>query len=200
MRERLNNWIRWAFDAYADLTDREQKLLTAMAIVVPLAGLAFFGLLVDRSFKSIEDDIRENEQILEMLEKVAPRYKRQKAKSDPGRYARKFAPKKIENNKVKLTSFVATHATATGVNVDSYDENDRPLESGGKDGSTLMKHQVIVEINEVQMAKLTDLLERIELSEKPVFIERTKLVRRRNAKGSVRATLVVTTFKRKAKG
>lgn len=200
MREQLNNWIRRAFDAYDNLTDREQTLVKWMAVIVPTMGLVFFGIAVDRSLTSIEQKIREDEQVLDLLERVAPQYRRKRASHDPGRYAEKFATEKVENNDVKLTSFVATHATATGVNVDSYDENDRPLESSSEDESTLMKRQVTVEINDVQMNKLTDLLERLEVADKPVFVERTKIIRQRNAEGSVRATLVVTTFKRKAEG
>jgi hypothetical protein len=132
---------------------------------------------------------------------VAPKVRGQ---SDQGGNPRasQFTPEAIENNDIKLTSFVATNASRVGVSVDSYDENDRPIGSGSEDdsGSTLSKVQLNVDINSVPFPKLMRLLERIEVANEPVVIERVRMTRRSRTQGTVRATIVVTTFKKKADG
>lgn len=187
---------------YGGLNEREQMLVKIAGVVLPLVLLTIVGLLVDRSLDSVRRDIDKQKQLLTLLGDVAPQYQQQKEKSGADKKSAKFSPERLEKNKVKLTSFVATHATAVGVQVDSYDETERPIGSDTEDekGPSLYKLQVSVEIREAAFDKLLKLLERIEMASEPVVIERITLSEKRRKKGKVRATLIVTTFKRKAKG
>lgn len=186
---------------YNGLNDREQMLLKIAGVVILAMALILIALLFNRSLNSVQQDIDQYEEALDVIGEIAPKVR---AQSDDGgnSKAAKFAPQVIENNEIKLTSFVATNASRVGVSVDSYDESSRPIGSSSEDdsGSSLSKVQLNVEINSVPFPKLMQLLEGIEVANEPVIIERVRMSRRSRSQGTVRATVVVTTFKRKADG
>jgi hypothetical protein len=191
-------------DTYDDLTDREQKLVVAAGVVLPLVVLIFIGLVFNNSLNATRTEIDEKKELLNKLAEIAPDYNQNKKEGGDQQQA-KFSPEAIENNNVKLTSFVATHATAVGVQVDSYDESERPISSSGGEAegeaeSSLYRADVTVEIRGATTDKLLKLLERIETADKPVVLERVTLTNQRRNAGEVRATIIVATFKRKANG
>lgn len=191
-------------DRYDQLNDREQTLVKAAGAILPLVALTFVGLVFNNSLSSVRQEIDDKERLLTMIGDVAPEYQAKQNKKGGGNdKPAKFSREAINNNTVKLTSFVATHATAVGVQVDSYDESERPIGSDGDDddeGASLFKADVTAKIRGVSMEKLLKLLERIETADKPVVIERVTLTNKRRKKGKVRATVIVTTYKRKGKG
>lgn len=185
---------------YEGMTEREQMLVKVAGIVLPVIALTFVGLFFNNSLSSVHQEIDEHEQMLKLLGDVAPEYRKTQKKSG-NKTTGKFSNEALEQNDVKLTSFVATHATAVGVQVDSYDENERPLGSeSDEESSSLTKLRVTVKIREADHEKLMKLLERIETAGEPVVIERITMTQKRRDPGKVRATLIVTTYKRKAKG
>lgn len=184
---------------YTGLNDREQMLLKVAGVVVVVMALILITLLFNRSLTSVEQEIDQYEEALDAISEVAPKVR---AQTDQGASPRasQFSPEAIETNDVKLTSFVATNASRVGVSVDSYDEDSRPIGSGSDDesGTTMSKVQLNVEINSVSFPKLMQLLEQLEIASEPVVIERVRMTRRSRSQGTVRATIVVTTFKKKA--
>lgn len=186
---------------YDGLNPREQRLLKIMVVVVSLAAVTIVGLLIDASMGEVESTIESRKEALATLAEVAPRFRGQQ-KQDGESNDSKFAPEKIEGNDLQLTSFVAGHATAVGVQVDSYDESERPI--GGDDDdseeASLYEHEVTVKIRDAEVEKLMTMLERIETSDEPASVERITFNRKRRDKGKVRASLVVTTFRRKGQG
>lgn len=196
----MSNLLQTLVDRYSDLTDREQLLLKGGAVIVPLMAIIAIGILVNRSFHSVEQEIDRYEDVIELINQVGPDLRRQRASSDQNTFVEKFSREAIKKNEVGMTSFVSTQAAAAGVKVDSYNENKQPKDTGQNDeDSTLLKVELDVQINEVTFDKLLRLLERIETSSKPVFVERIKLTRRRRQEGKVRVKLVVTTYKRESK-
>lgn len=192
-----------ARDSYQGLNDREKLLVKVAGVILPIAAFSVIGILVNNSVEAVRTEIDEKEKLLKTIGDVAPKYQQDQKKKGQDKQAQRFAPKKIENNDVKLTSFVATHATAVGVQVDSYDESDRPIggsDSDESEGSSLYKVRVRAEIREAEFSKFLKLMERIEQTNDPVIIERITLTEKRRDPGKVRATLYVTTFKKKAKG
>ena len=192
-------------ESYEQLNDREQMLVKVAGAVLPLVALTFIGLIFNNSLASVRKDIDKKERLLTMVSDVAPKYQKSQDDKEGGKKqkAARFSREAIDNNSVKLTSFVATHATAVGVQVDSYDESERPIGSDGgdgDDGASLYKADVTAKIRDVSMDKLLKLLERIETADKPVILERITLTNKRREKGKVRATVIVSTFKRKGKG
>lgn len=194
IRKRIGDW-------YADRNDREQLLIKLAGVVLPLVALAFVAILHNQSLDSTRNQIETYEETLDLLGDVAPKYQNRKD-SEGDDQSQKFSRKALENNDIKLTSFVATHATAVGIQVDSYDESERRLGGGDDEDekSPLNKKQVDVEIRQAPIDKVMQLLERIEKANKPVVIERMTLSRKKRDTGKVRATIVVTTFERKAEG
>ena len=185
---------------YEGMTEREQVLVKVAGVVLPVIALTFVGLFFNNSLSSVRQQIDEHEQMLELIGDVAPEYQKSQKKGGE-KTSGKFSNEALEKNDVKLTSFVATHATAVGVQVDSYDENERPLGSDNdEESSSLTKLRVTVKIREADHEKLMKLLERIETANEPVVIERITMTQKRRDPGKVRATLIVTTYKRKAKG
>lgn len=185
---------------YEGLTEREQMLVKVAGVVLPVIALTFVGLFFNNSLSTVRQQIDDHEQMLKLVGDVAPKYQKSQ-KEGTDKQAGKFSNEALEKNDVKLTSFVATHATAVGVQVDSYDENERPLGSeNDEESSSLTKLRVTVKIREADHEKLMKLLERIETANEPVVIERITMTQKRRDPGKVRATLIVTTYKRKAKG
>jgi hypothetical protein len=185
---------------YEGLTEREQMLVKVAGVVLPVIALTFVGLFFNNSLSTVRQQIDDHEQMLKLVGDVAPKYQKSQKKG-ADKQAGKFSNEALEKNDVKLTSFVATHATAVGVQVDSYDENERPLGSeNDEESSSLTKLRVTVKIREADHEKLMKLLERIETANEPVVIERITMTQKRRDPGKVRATLIVTTYKRKAKG
>ena len=198
----MSNLLQQLVDRYSALTPREQTLLKFGAVILPLMAMIFISILVSRSFNAVEKDISRYEKVIELVNQVGPEMRRQRASSSgqSSSFADKFSREAIENSEISMTSFVSTQAAAAGVKVDSYNENKQPKNTGeGGEESSLIKVELDVQINKVELKSLMQLLERIETSDKPVFVERIKTTRRRRDKGQVRANLVVTTFKRKAK-
>lgn len=191
LRQRFRDW-------YSDRNDREQLLMKVAAVVLPLVAIAFVGVLYNQSLNSIRQDIKSYERTLELLGNIAPEYGTRQNSGDT--QSDKFSEKALENNDIKLTSFVATHATAVGIQVDSYDETDRRIGGEEEGGPPLSKLQVDVEIRKAPTDKLMKLLERIEKADEPVVIERVTLSRKKRDAGKVRGKIVVTTFKRKGEG
>lgn len=189
-------------DFYGGLTDREQMLLKVTGGVLSILAMILITLLFNQTLNSTRQKIDTYEKTLEQIADVAPEIRARKGNAQGEDKEQRFSPEELEKNDIKLTSFVATHATAAGVKVDSYDENKRPIGSDSEDdsGPSLEKIQLTVDINEAKFSKLMNLLERIELTDKPVVIERVRVTRRSRDQGTVRATIVVTTFKQKAKG
>lgn len=194
IRQRIGDW-------YAERNDREQLLIKIAGVVLPLVALAFVTVWHNQTLNTTRDQIERYEQTLDLLGDIAPRY-RGKKDSEEDKGAEKFSREALENNDIKLNSFVATHATAVGVQPDSYNQNERRLGGGDEEteDSPLLKLNVEVEIREAQIDKVKRLLERIEKADEPVVIERVTLSKKKRDTGKVRAELVVTTFKRKAEG
>ncbi len=191
-------------DIYDNLNDREQLWVKIAGVVLPLVLLTFIGLVFNNSLNATRTEIDEKKELLDKLAKIAPDYNKNQEDGAEQQQA-KFSPEAIENNNVKLTSFVATHATAVGIQVDSYDESERPISSSGGEAegdgeSSLYRADVTVEIRGATTDKLLKLLERIETADKPVVLERVTLTNQRRNAGEVRATIIVATFKRKANG
>lgn len=188
-------------EAYGDLNDREKLLVKVAGVVLPLVALAFVAILFNQSLATVRSDIEGYERTLKLLGDVAPSYASRQEEGE-SRQSEQFSNEAIESNDLDLTSFVATHATAVGVQVDTYDESQRPIgsEGEGDDESSLYKHQVTVKVRDATIDKIRKLLERIETADKPVVIERIKISKKDRDEAKVRSDLVVTTFKRKAKG
>jgi len=189
-------------EQYNQLNDREQKLVKIAGAVLPVVALTFVGLVFNNSLETTRQTIEEKERVLTMIGDVAPKYQARQDDEQGGAKGQtaKFSREAIDKNDVKLTSFVATHATAIGVQVDSYDESERPIGSDSSDddeGASLFKADVTAKIRDVSMEKLLKLLERIETADKPVVIERITLTNKRREEGKIRATVIVSTFKRK---
>lgn len=194
IRQTVGEW-------YAGRNEREQRLIQIAGVVLPLVGLAFVTILHNQSLETVRSDIETYEETLDLLGDIAPTYRKQK-KSEQNNKSDDFSREALETNDIKLTSFVATHATAVGIQVDSYNESERRI-GGGDDedeGSPLHKLSVDVEIRQAPIDKVLKLLERIEKASEPVVIERFSLTKKKGDTGKVRVDIVVTTFERTAEG
>ncbi len=192
-------------DTYDDLNDREQLWVKIAGVILPLVFLTFVGLLFNQSLDSVRTTIDERQELLSKLAEVAPEYRERQKKGETDQTQTKFSPEAIEENDVKLTSFVATHATAVGIQVDSYDESERPISSSGEEQddeeeASLYRAEVTAEIRGASNEKLLKLLERIETADEPVVLERITVTNNKREASKVRADIIVTTFKRKATG
>jgi hypothetical protein len=182
-------------DAYSDLTDREQKLVIAMAIILPLVVLALVVGIFSRSLGDIESQTQAYENALELVAAGGPTYlKNKNAGEGSGGLADQFTEEVLTNNEVKLTSFIASKASAAGVKVSSYDSEEIPIGSGDKSGPIIVEKRVKVDIRDAQHDELLKFLEEIETSGEPVVIKRIDMRGKHRSPGEVRARVEVSTF------
>lgn len=188
--------------ALSKLSPREQKYLMAMGGIFFLLGLFITVNLFQSSLQELEADTQSLQQALNTLALAGPAYIQRTGDVSAGdpRTAR-FSDEILTNNELRLTSFVATHAAATNITVNSYDEDQIPLGSRSKtdSGPVVIERQLRADIREAQMENLLKLLERIENSGEPVVIKRLDVRAQRGREGQVRAMLIVSTYVRRDK-
>ncbi|MFW5968378.1 MAG: hypothetical protein ACOCV2_12710 [Persicimonas sp.] len=184
-------------DFYADRTEREQKLLLVMMVVLPLVFVALVLGIFKRSLDDIEAQTRQHHNSLELLAEGAKDYAERQSDRDSGGLADKFTEEALQDNDVKLRSLVASKANAADVNVSSYGTDEQPLGSGDDSGPTLVEEIVDIEIRNAEHEKLLDFFEEIESSEQPVVLKRVDIRSKPNQAGEVRARVEVSTFERR---
>ena len=186
---------------FATRNPREQKMLLGLAVFFPLLALVVAVGLIQRSMSEIELETAEYKQSLDLVAAAAPSYLEAQQKGDDTGTHKQVTEETLTKNDIKLTSFVAEHAGAAKIDVTSYDEDQIPFGTQGKGdgGPIIVEKQLRVEIRSASMASLVDLLDRIEKSEKPVFIKRVDVRKHGKDPGQVRSVLTVSTFVRKAK-
>ena len=183
-----------------DLSDREKKLLVAMAIILPtLIGILVIGVFY-RSLNEIEESTQQYKQALTLVSTVGPSYMEKKKSGSKDQGVRsKFTDEVMENNDIKMTSFIATQAAAVNINVSSYDEAEIPIGSkSGDEGPLITERKLTVEIRDARFETLLKLLERIETSDRPVVIKRIRVQGKPRRPGEVSARIEVSTYVKKA--
>lgn len=187
-------------DGYSDLTEREQKLVVAMAIILPLVAITLVVGLFVRSLDSVESQTRAYENALELVAAGGPSFiEQQNEGNDADSLAAQFTEEVLTNNEVKLTSFIASKASSAGVKVSSYDSEEIPIgsKSGDKSGPLVIEKRVKIDIRDVQNDELLKFLEEIESSGEPVVVKRIDLRAKTRSPGEVRARVEVSTFVKK---
>lgn len=186
----------------ANLSDREKRLMMAMFAVFAVILIIIPVTLVQNAMDEVETETESYRQALDLLAAGAPEYLEQKKSQKQNQSHKDISDEVLDNNDLKLTSFVAEQAGAVDITVTSYDEDQLPFgDTKSGEGPIIIENQLRVEIREAEMAKLISLMDRIEKSSEPVFIKRLDVRehRSRNSVGKVRAVLTVSTFVRKQK-
>lgn len=187
---------------FASLNDRERKLAMAMLAVFAVIAFLIPLKLVQDSLDEISQETETYRQALDLLAAGAPDYLDQKREQEQNQSHKDLSDDVLDNNDLKLTSFVAEQARAVDVTITSYDEDELPFgDTKSSDGPIIIENQLRIEVREAEMDKLVSLMDRIEKSNKPVFIKRLDIRehRSRNSEGKVRAVLTVSTFVRRIK-
>lgn len=181
--------------AWSKLSQRERTYVGALAVNFVLITLALGVYFYQKYETTTQLQINNSQSALNKLAEVGPDFLARKAaaaKVDPA--TQRFSPEKLKSNDLKLTSFVATHASATNIKVDNYDEKSVILSSGKDGGPQITKKIVRLTIREAKMADLLRMLDRIEKDRQPVVIERINLREVRRKPGYVRANVSVVTY------
>lgn len=189
-------------EKFSELSDREKKMVIAMAVILPLLAMVLVIGVFSRSLTDIEDQTRSYQQSLDLVAAAGPTYLKSQQSADKDGMADIFTEEVLEDNPVKLTGFIAARANEAGVNPSSYDTEDIPIgsKSGDKSGPIIVEKKVKVDIRQVQIDNFLKFLEAIETSGEPVVIKRIDLRGRARTPGDVRARVEVSTFvKRKQK-
>lgn len=183
-----------------NLSEREQRLLSLMAVNFCILAIAGGVYMFRQSQQKTRAEIEQYEKALDALQEFGPAYLAQQSQAASGEAdedARRFSAERLKKNNLKLTSFVATHASAVDLKVDNYDEDQLPLSTNKDGGPIITENQVKVDIKSAEMDKVVQLLDRIEESREPVIIKRINLRDIAREPGKVRANLVISTFVQK---
>jgi hypothetical protein len=184
--------------ALDNLSQRERMLLKVMVGVFAFLALAVVIGLSQRSIGELRAETATYESALQLLATAGPNYiEAQGGQAEDPRLV-KFTDEVLDEARVQLTSFVATQASAAGISVSSYDEDQHTLGSARPEEGMpiIIERQLRIDIREAQMDRLIDMLHRIEESGEPVVIKRID-IRALRDEGSVRVRLFVSTFQRR---
>jgi hypothetical protein len=179
--------------------ERQKLMLLVLNFLVLGMGSAIY--MFYQSLGAMEEEIERYRQAIEAMAEVAPKLAEAKAAAAQGAEdsASRFTPEILSKNDLKLTSFVASHATAADIKIENYDEDSIILSNNKDTGASLVEKIVKVEVREVEFDKLLNFLERIETSREPVVIKvislRAKDTKKRD--GLVRASLQISTYVQK---
>ncbi len=186
--------------ALSNLSQREKLLLGAMASVAALIAMLVVVNVARQAVADVEEETRQYQTALSALIDHGPEYAAAQAATEPQEGAMSrvdmFTDDVLNDNQVQLTSYVASHASAVGVSVSSYDVDETPIGSAGgpgTDGPMIEERRLRIDIRNAQMDSLVDLLHRIEESREPVVITRVD-IRSVREEGYVRALVVVSTY------
>lgn len=184
----------------ASLNERERRLLGGALFVFLFLGSFLIYYVAQNAQDKTEREIASLENVLKTLAHDGPEYlEREQSKSAASAETDRFAPERLLKNDLKLTSFVAQNADATGIKVDNYDEGQLPLSTAKDGGPIITKKTLRFDIREAPMPSLLQLLDRIEKSREPVIIESVNMRDVRNKPGTVRVTVTIATFVQKNK-
>lgn len=185
---------------WAQRTPSERLYIAGLGVTFIVLGLFVLVMTFRGKMETIEQETSGYRAALDYLAIAGPEYQAKIASDNSKKSHKKTDDDTLQNNAVKLTSFVAEHAAAAQITVTSYDEDSLPFGGSGKnnDGPIILENQLRVEIREADMTKLLDLLDRIEKSPEPVFVKRLD-VRDMKKPGEVRAVITVSTFVKKEK-
>jgi hypothetical protein len=183
----------------SSMSERDRKLLMLFPVIIGVALMAILGIKYSQSIDAIEAETQRHRAALDYLSQEVPAYLERQSGVKVARSHKEMTEEQLKTNDIKLTSFVAEHASKAEITITSYDEDEMPFGGSAKgEGPIITERQLRIEIREAEMAKLLDLLDRIEKSDQPVFIKRLD-IRDVRAKGSVRAIVTVSTFIQKEK-
>lgn len=179
-----------------NLSERERRLAGLMLVNFVFIAIALSIYLFNGMLTKTEDEIARYNTTLEVLNEYRPKYLKlqQQAQGGASDEERRFSGEVLKKNKLQLTSFVATQASAVDIKVDNYDEDSLKLTTKDSTGPIITEQQLRVDIREAEMDKLLQLLDRIEKSKEPVIIKRINLREVRNKKGLVRANITISTY------
>lgn len=185
---------------WAQRTPSERMYLAGLGATFVALALFVLVMTFRGKMEIIEQEADGYRAALDYLAVAGPEYQARIESDNSKKSHKKTDDETLQTNNVKLTSFVAEHAAAAQITVTSYDEDSLPFGGSGKnnDGPIILENQLRVEIREADMAKLLDLLDRIEKAPEPVFVKRLD-VRDMKKPGEVRAVVTVSTFVKKEK-
>lgn len=147
------------------LTEREQRLLSILGVVISVV-VVFLGLNSVRvNLKEYTVGVDRGHEALEMLGQRREAYLRARAKS-------KAFDEKLSENTVQLAAFTERMASQAGIGAP---RNFRDQETPIPNSSGITKQSTTVTFPEVSIVQLNELLQAIERSEQLVYIEGIEL-------------------------
>ena len=180
----------------AKLSERERRLVYGMLVLFACFGVIIGVYTFTQALSETEAEIERYNDALITLSTQGPLYlKAQNAKAQASAdRSEKFTPEVMLGNNIKLTSFVAEHASAVDLKIDNYKESTLKLTSGKDGGPIIDEMQLALTIRSAEMNKVLALLDRIDKSKEPVILKSIKLRYIRKKDGMVRANINVSTY------
>ena len=182
-----------------NLSERERLLLKAMLGVLTILALVVVVFFSQRAVAALEAETRLYSNALSLMATAGPAYQEAQQGGNVDPRVAKFSDEVLNEGRVQLTGFVATHAGATGVAVSSYNEQQNALgtERRGDAGPRIIERALQIDIRSAEMDRLVEFLHRIEESTDPVVIRRVRIHTGRSD-GEVRQVqVVISTFERR---
>lgn len=183
------------FRFYQNLSDSEKTYVKVALVFFPTLLLVVAFTTYYRSIGKVEAEVHSYKDALRLIRLSGPEYLATQQAQEESVNHKKLDQDTLENNTIKLTSFIAGIASSIDLSISSYDENDLPYDSGGGDKDTLLIERTLsFDVEEADLAKLMTLMERIESADEPVYVKHYLMSKRGPDPTVVRAKIVVATF------
>ncbi|MEL6179849.1 MAG: hypothetical protein AAFS10_12895 [Myxococcota bacterium] len=187
---------------WAGFTQREQRLVTAMLIILPLLAVFLIGTRSWNALSDLGTAVEENKAALELIERKRGAYLASKGSGGGA----KSLKERIETNELKLTTFLDKEASKFSLKIDNFKESSAPVGSKGskKDVAAggVIEESVNVNIRDAEYSKFARFLDAIHRSRELLVIKHVEVNRRRRAQdqSKVDVQLTISTFKTKREG
>lgn len=183
---------------YQNLSERERKLLVLWGFAMGFIALFLIGNFAWSSLDDLDTRLVEHQEALELISSRQARYLQAKGATGDSVEA------KLNNNDLRLTTFLDKEATRYEVKITSFKDGSNPVgaKKGSKDTAAaagLTEEWATVTIEGVEYGKLIRFIDALAASKEIIVLKRIDITRPRRGKEAdkVEATLTVSTFKRK---
>lgn len=185
MEERVPKAVETLQARFAQLTDRERKLLVLLAAVAVVFLLMLANLFVGNAFAALRDGNDDRRAALELLIAERDRFllEQQQARTLEAR---------LDGNQLRLSSFVETTASQTGVpRPREFRDHSQPV---GQTGVTSI--ETTASFPSMSFEQLIDLLNAFEDSGELVFVQSLRITPARRGEHGLDADITLATYRR----
>lgn len=172
--------------AFAELSERERKLLAVMVVVLSIMALTLVTYLTSIRLADANDRIEDQREALALLATQREAFLENSAITER-------INDQVNNNSVRLSTFIEGRARQARLNT------PRSIDDGQTPRTDVVLHTATAEFTGVELEQFQNFMELVEQSDELVFTHQIELAPSRRG-GGMDLSVTVGTFKRGSEG